>query len=260
VGGTVSLQGNLTLSRFFWQQGNLRVNGQTLTMNGHNLLNDNGTIELNGGTLIQGGGSELQNRGLLVGPGTINGRVQNRGTIRVGSGASDVLAINAPAMRNFAGATISLNGGTLTHTGATAILNEGRILGPGRLNVTLPVENAAGGVIQVGGGAQAGVLVVDGGLQLDAGSLLSVEIGGTAAGTDYSQLVVTGHLTLGGTLAVVLLNGFLPDPETPDTFQVVTFDSVEGAFANDDQTVDLGNGLFLDIDYDLTDVTLVTRG
>ena len=53
---------------------------------------------------------------------------------------------------------------------------------------------------------------------------------------------------------------FTPDPETPDTFQVVTFDSSDGAFDNDNQTVDLGNGLFLDINYnDPADVTLVTR-
>jgi hypothetical protein len=50
---------------------------------------------------------------------------------------------------------------------------------------------------------------------------LRIEVGGTVAGTQFDQLVVTGNAGLGGTLELALANGFAP--VIGGTFQVFTF-------------------------------------
>jgi hypothetical protein len=44
----------------------------------------------------------------------------------------------------------------------------------------------------------------------NSGSVLRIEIGGLTAGTQYDRLVVSNTATLGGSLTVVLTNGFVP--------------------------------------------------
>ncbi|MCI0455521.1 MAG: hypothetical protein L0Z62_00910 [Gemmataceae bacterium] len=257
----VSLTGNLTVSGPIWQtSGRMRLNGQTLTNTGSSLRNEGGIIELNGGTLTQTSTIGIVNEGQILRPGTINGRLQNRAGGRIvfdGGNQPDVLVVNGD-LENYAGGLIELSGGTLTHTGVAGILNNGEIRGPGTINGRL--RNQAGGTVRVAGGNQAGVLTLNGDFTQEVGGTLIVEIGGTTAGTTYSQLVVSGLATLGGTLAVVLLDEFEPNAGPPaDEFQVLTFGSSEGAFDNEEQTIDLGDGLFLDLTYNLTNLTLVTR-
>jgi hypothetical protein len=45
-------------------------------------------------------------------------------------------------------------------------------------------------------------------LNLQTGADFSIRLGGTAAGTGYDQLALTGGLTLAGTLQLSLINGF----------------------------------------------------
>src|SRR5207249_3267281 len=111
------------------------------------------------------------------------------------------------------------------------IANAGTIRLPGRIS---SVHNTQGGrVIRPMPQDANEVSIIDGDLEMDAGSALVFEIGGTQAGVDYGQLVVTGHAILGGTLQVTLVNGFVPatEPE-PDTFVPVVYDSYEGTFDN----------------------------
>lgn len=56
-----------------------------------------------------------------------------------------------------------------------------------------------------------------------------MEIGGTTAGTEYDQLVVTGNAGLGGTLNLTLINGFRP--KVGDVFQLIVPNTTSGAFA-----------------------------
>ena len=90
-----------------------------------------------------------------------------------------------------------------------------------------------------------------------AAGTLNIEIGGTTAGTDYDQLVVTGQATLDGTLNVRLVNGFMPNLD--DRFQVLVFGSRKGDFAVE-IGLDLGAGLRLDPQYDAGGLSLVTTG
>ena len=71
-----------------------------------------------------------------------------------------------------------------------------------------------------------------GNFTLSAGAFLDIEIGGTTAGTQYDQLIVTGTVTLGGTLTSRLINGF--NPATGATFTIIDndgTDAVTGTFA-----------------------------
>jgi fibronectin-binding autotransporter adhesin len=55
---------------------------------------------------------------------------------------------------------------------------------------------------------------------------LQMELGGMVGGDEYDQLNVAGDLTLGGTLQVVLIDGFAPG--VGDTFDILDFDDLNG--------------------------------
>ena len=70
------------------------------------------------------------------------------------------------------------------------------------------------------------------GLQTTNNGTLQIGIGGNTAGTGYSQLEVSGPLSLGGTLQLSQLNNFVP--EVGDTFLIVQEDTagpVSGTFS-----------------------------
>ncbi|MBI2799092.1 MAG: VPLPA-CTERM sorting domain-containing protein [Gammaproteobacteria bacterium] len=79
-------------------------------------------------------------------------------------------------------------------------------------------------------GESPGTLTIQGDLVQAADGKLVIEIGGTTPGTLYDVLNITGKLTLGGTLEIDLLNGFIPGPN--DVFNFLTFGSFDGSFAN----------------------------
>jgi hypothetical protein len=71
-----------------------------------------------------------------------------------------------------------------------------------------------------------------------ADGVLNIELGGTGPGADYDQLVVNGQATLGGTLNVVLLNGYVPS--SGDQFRILTFSGRNGttfATVNEDASL-----------------------
>lgn len=83
--------------------------------------------------------------------------------------------------------------------------NLGNVGGAGRINAS--VQNQAGGTIAPGNGV--GTLRIDGAFTQASGAALAIELGGTAAG-QFDMLTVSSTATLGGTLNVAIVNGFLP--------------------------------------------------
>ena len=82
---------------------------------------------------------------------------------------------------------------------------------------------------RVSPGQSPGILTIDGNLTLGAGSILTLEIGGTTAGTQYDRLVVTGNFSLeGGAIEFSFLGGF-----APLAGQTFTFFDVGGDFTSD---------------------------
>jgi hypothetical protein len=187
----------------------------TTTLNGD--LTTTGTLEVDGGTL------------------TLGGDLENHGEVDVLGGAA--LQVNG-FFTQVEGA-INL-GGTLTVAGAGKLLNlqGGTLNGTGVINADL--VNAA--VISPGGAGAAGVLTVNGNYTQTTAGVLSIDLGGTTAGTDYDQLHVTGAASLDGTLRVQLINGY--EPALNDTFQILTYASRSGDFAVR-SFPDLGGGMSL---------------
>jgi hypothetical protein len=60
--------------------------------------------------------------------------------------------------------------------------------------------------------------------------ILAIDIGGTAADSQFDQLLVSGAAQLDGTLRVSLLNGFLP--VVGNSFTVLSAEGITGDFAN----------------------------
>jgi autotransporter-associated beta strand protein len=89
-----------------------------------------------------------------------------------------------------------------------------------------------GGILSPGALASAGRMAVDS-LTLYPGSKLSIELGGTAQGTEYDAVSVQGSASLDGDLDVVFIDGFETAVAPGDTFAVVQAGSpISGAFAN----------------------------
>src|SRR5262249_6702838 len=57
---------------------------------------------------------------------------------------------------------------------------------------------------------------------------LQIEIGGNTAGTQYDQLLVSGPVTLAGTLDVSFVNGFVP--QLGNNFNILDFNGLTGKF------------------------------
>jgi hypothetical protein len=130
------------------------------------------------------------------------------------------------------GSVVSWDHGTLSlasvtiDAGASLLLNGvSPLSGAGTLNANL----ANGGAVVPG--ASPGTLTIAGGnnYQQAATGTLLLELGGTSAGTQYSQLAVAGAASLAGGLKLCLINGFIPQPG--DTFQVLTCAARVGTFS-----------------------------
>ena len=73
-------------------------------------------------------------------------------------------------------------------------------------------------------------MTIEGDINFGPYATLETELAGLVQGTSYDFLNVTGTATLGGTLNVVLLNGFAP--QVNNTFDLLDWGSISGAFAS----------------------------
>jgi len=180
---------------------------------------------------------------------TVSVAFNNTGTVNANAGTLNFTAVytqtSGSTVLNGGGITsstlLNINGGTLTGTGtigggvsitSSAILSPG--FTPGTINIT-------------GNYAQSAT-----------GSYLA-EIGGLTAGTQYDQvkLTGTGTATLGGTLNVSLLGGFVP--AAGNSFTIVTCVAtptcINGTFATTNFPI-LPTGLVWNLTYNPTSVVL----
>jgi fibronectin-binding autotransporter adhesin len=175
--------------------------------------------------------------GAVAGPNSNILDARQGGTLTLSSGTtvvSNVLAHVDPTGTMTAG-TLQLSGGSL-------------LTGSGTL--TADVINA--GQIAPGSGGTAGRLTINGNYTQTATGVLTIDIGGLSAGSEYDQLVVSGAVSLDGTLTVNRRGGFVP--QSGDSFAVLTFGSGSGVFAAID-----GDGPLFTASYDPNDVTLVAN-
>ena len=105
-------------------------------------------------------------------------------------------------------------------------------------------------------GSSPGTITVDGDYTQDSSGTLTIELGGTTAGTEYDQLVVTGVASLDGTLDVSRINEY--SPELGDSFTILTYGSHTGTFSTLNLP-DLDPGLAWEVAYGSSAVTLTVR-
>jgi hypothetical protein len=278
---------NIT-TQFNWKAGKLTGNGTTtvdssaaftmgtsafaandFTLDGQTLINS-ATANWNKRDLTFANSAEIINNGIfnanatttMIG-GTTEGFVNNgyffkktAGTTTImnipftNNGTVDVVAgtlVFQQGMDNGEDAVIDLGGGTLDPGDELIIDSDDSLIGSGTLAANLVNEGT------VSPGNSAGIITVDGYYTQEAGGTLEIELGGTAAGTEHDQLVVTGTATMNGTLTVTLLPGFLP--ELGETFFII--DHTIGTLKFDTINLpSLAGGLKLEADFSDDGVTL----
>ncbi|MCA9064391.1 MAG: hypothetical protein KDA96_15075, partial [Planctomycetaceae bacterium] len=82
---------------------------------------------------------------------------------------------------------------------------------------------------------------------------VDLQLGGTNPGTEFDQIIVTGHASLDGTLDVSRTGGFTP--VNGDSFEILRFDTRFCDFLTK-TGLDLGGGLYLAASFDLTSMSL----
>jgi hypothetical protein len=179
------------------------------------------------------------------GPKTVN----NSGTLKKSAGSSWSGIAGGIVFNNNSGGIVevggssgsSLNFSTFNHA-AGAILRGTQSFGPGTMTnsgITAP-------------GTSPGRLTVGGNWSPTASAVLRIEMQGLTPVTQHDQLAVQGTATLGGTLEVSFLNGYVP--AVGDPFVVLTCTTAcTGTFA----AVTAPQGRHFDVTYNPTNVTLV---
>jgi hypothetical protein len=200
------------------------VAGQDIGTPGYGSINNQGTIRADGAgrkieftkfnNMSNTGRLEAKNGGKLLfsGGGQFFADWTNDGTIHLESAGN-----------------VTVVGKTFTNG------SDGRIEGVGTLDVT-GTTFVNHGIVSPG--LSPGQLNLTGNLTEASDATLLIQIGGASAAI-YDRLVVSGLATLGGTLDVELINGFVPS-ET-DQFDFLTAGSVVGEF---DRVVVHGGGAF----------------
>lgn len=224
---------------------------RTLTFTNEWTLGDRGILNINAGNTqgelgtVAGGFQYLR--------GTVN--VHNNAYFDIETDIESLAQINLLSNRSKlslfkdstirAGATFTGDGTLLNEAGATLTIEHGAVIGVRLTNL---------GDIAIGsspGSATAGSFS-----QTATGQLF-MELGGTTAGTEYDQLIVTNTANLLGTLDVTV-----PDagrdtyrPKAGDQFDLLTAGTLVGEF----DTLNLPSldpGLFWDVDYQPTSFSL----
>ena len=220
-GGTIVLTGANTYT------------GQTSLSNGNLQIGNGGTSgSLANGTVIVGnsGTTLIFNRtdAFTVG-NSINGAM---GVTQNGTGTT-TLSANSP----YTGPT-TINAGTLLVSGSitgstTTVNNGGTLAGTGS---TGAVNVASGGTVHPGGSTGLGLLNAKN-TSFASGSHFSIELDGTtgtnSSSVAYSELKVTGAVSLSGDAQITLFPGYTP--QINDTFYVILNDSTDaigGTFSN----------------------------
>jgi autotransporter-associated beta strand protein len=168
------------------------------------------------GSIEDAAGGPGSLRKIGTGTQTLNGTLTYTGTTRIEAG---VLAL--PTANLGAGGDVIVDPSGQLHASGTLarrVVNNGDVQGPSGsewLAFTGQVAGAGSlaGNVRVSGSYSPGnspATVAVENLLLESTNHLTMEIGGRAAGSQYDQLVISGTLTAGGTLDVVLLDGFLP--------------------------------------------------
>ena len=189
--------------------GGVTLNGGTLRAGAGLTMGRNIAVSAGGGTLDTGA-NILTVQGALTGTGNLTKTGTGQLTLAGNGSHTGTTSISQGA--------IFLNAGSL---GAANIAAGARLTGIGTIRGNL--ANAG----QLSPGASPGTITVTGNFTQAATGTLTIEL---ASATSFDSLAITGTATLGGTLAVSGLNGFVP--QAGQTFPIIdAAGGVSGKFA-----------------------------
>jgi hypothetical protein len=206
LAGTTEIVGN-QLAGTFLQLGGTNIVSGDLDLGLH--PNSNGNYTLGGGRLVVnnlsvGGGSVPGGTGVFGLTGS-SASLSSVGNITVYDTLGRGFNISAGTV---IAASLNLAGGSFTQSGGTAIFSN--LTGSGTDTITGGITTLALG----GTPSQLGTLNIS-----DPGTL-DLQLGGYTQGVTYDLLNITGSSSLGGTLELDLVNGFVP--QIGDQFTVMT--------------------------------------
>jgi len=193
-----------------------------------------GMVNLAGGSLSVTGNENIG----VIGSGTFN---QTGGVNTMAANLTVAGNLGSTGIYNFLGGTCNVSGSVMVNPGGT-------LTGIG--TVSGPVANAGA----VSPGNPIGALNVNGSYAQSASGTLNIDIGGTNAGSQYSQCIMMGGASLNGTLNIAFTNGFTP--QVGDKFTILTCRSLTGTFITVN-VISSVQGLTLIPIYTGTQVTLV---
>ncbi|MBA3830871.1 MAG: hypothetical protein H0X34_03045 [Chthoniobacterales bacterium] len=230
------------------------IEGAGFLGDGNLTFTNNGTVNanLNGQVLALspggGNGSDFTNGKTGVIESTNGGIIGMAGGPFVNAGGLVSATVNATDSFTQTSGTIDLSGGDIT-VSLGLDLNGGILEGTGKIIGDL--RNTSGDLAP---GHSAGTVTVTGAYTQGTKGLLDMQLGGAPSSTANDKVVVSGQVTLTGTLNVTLINGF--KPSAGDVYTLIKATSVTGSFS----TITL-NGFTGQVDYSSNGVTLtITSG
>ena len=235
-GGIIQGAGLVTSSLGTSNNGVIRASGGELAFTAAGILNSTQSqiqmlagstanfmqgISMNSGVISLVGGTFENNSRTMTNAGTINGY----GTLRTGgltNNSGRLLSVGSGNMDVFGNVT---NNGTVSIQNGRTATFYGNVNGSGSFTGT-------GTAVFLGSlspGSSPALVNFGGNANLGGAISLSIELGGSILGTTYDKIHVTGELSIGGTLAVSLINGFLPGAGA--TFDVLDWGTLSGTFS-----------------------------
>jgi hypothetical protein len=200
-----------------WNLGSINFSNGAIFQN-DNTFNANATTTMNGnssGTFDNNGSFYKKTSDTTT---TMDIDFSNAGEIEVIAGTLTFLS----GITTGAGTSIDLGDGTLT-AGDTLTLEAGAsLVGSGILSSDL----INGG--EVSPGTSPGLITIEGDYTQTSGGILTIELGGTSAGTEHDQVVITGSAGLNGILDVSIYLDF--EPSVGDSFIILSYASHTGTF------------------------------
>jgi len=239
INGTISNSGTTTVSG----SGALTLNasgGRTTNFSGNVTMTGTSVLTATGGGIVQIGADTANSvqvsDTITVGAGTTltinstgtftlgttttlaNGSTLDANTVKLDADTLTVTNLGTATLTgdfDNAGGTVAIGTG-----GATTLNLTGAVTGTGSYTGAGGVANFSGS-FSPGASASAAQISFANDVTFANGSTVTMELGGTTAGTQFDQLVIAGALTLGAgsnTLVISLINGF--NPSETDTFQI----------------------------------------
>jgi hypothetical protein len=211
--GTYNLTGALQFkgANIVTNEANITLNGTSAEIIDQNGKNGLANFATNNGSFSLAGGSSF----------TTAGNFANTGTFSVGTESTFTLG-GTGAFTQSAGTTT--DNGALSAPG-NANIQAGSLFGTG--SVTGGLQSS--GIVNPGDSStETGILTDHGAYTQNSKGALDIDIGGTAAGTQYDALNSTSA-SLNGTLNLSLINGFVPT--IGSTFKIMNYSSETGKFS-----------------------------